>query len=119
MSGLGRVPHFDARNLNYLIADVVSAPLDLVKRALLAVRSAINPEPAAAQPGSVYFYDSAWWGDQGDTPHCTAFAMSHAMSDGPVTHPGQNPIIEPHALFAEIRAEDESQGRYYGGDGAT
>lgn len=121
-AGLGRREHFDARNLNYSIADVV--PIDPVD-ATTALAASRTQRTATASPAvepsarrSVYFYDSAWWGDQGDTPHCTAFALSHAMADGPVTHRGLNPMTDPHALYGAIQARDRAAGRVYD-DGAT
>lgn len=116
--GLGRNYHFDARNLNYLIKDVVPVPPELEKRALLAIRSSSLPE-TTPQPGYRYFWDSAWWGNQGNTSECTAYALSHAMADGPVTHPGQSPILSPDELYARIQAKDRSEGRDYGVDGGA
>lgn len=132
MAGLGRREHFDPRNLSYAIADVV--PIDPVDAttALAASRmqrtnavalgaTAPIPDTVVVTTGerrSVYFWDSAWWGDQGDTPHCTAYALSHAMADGPVTHRGLNPVAEPHGLYTAIQARDRAAGRYYD-EGAT
>jgi hypothetical protein len=121
-AGLGRVEHFDPRNLDYLISDVVQTPSGTGRALVLATRGAPGasaaPQAARVATGK-YFYDAAWWGDQGDTPHCTAFAAMHAMADGPVTHPEKKPLMEPHAFFEEIRQIDVSEGRDYGGDGAT
>jgi hypothetical protein len=117
--GLGRVEHFDARNLNYLISDVATPKPDDVKRALLSIRSGKLPEASAPQPGRKYYWDAGWWGDQGQTSSCTAFALAHSMADGPVTHPGQNPIMDPMELYRAIQAEDIRNGRNYGFDGGA
>jgi hypothetical protein len=125
IGGLGRTPHFDPRNLKYLIADVVSVTDDERKASIVAARARTVPadaqRAAGVAPGAVtsrYFYDAAWWGDQGDSPACTAFALTHAMADGPVTHRGQNPIETPETVYAGIQAVDRAEGRYYS-EGAT
>jgi hypothetical protein len=113
--GLGRVASFDPQNLNYMITDVVPPHSEDVRRALGASRGA----PAApVEWSSVYFWDSAWWGDQGETPMCTAYALSHTMADGPVTHPKHNPLVDPATLYEAIVARDRAAGRVYDG-GAT
>jgi hypothetical protein len=120
--GLGRLEHFDPRNLNYAIADVVPIHAEDAAAALTASRTqrvaGVSSSPAGTERQTQYFYDSAWWGDQGDTPHCTAYALSHAMADGPVTHRGQNPMAEPHGLYTAIQLRDRMAGRYYT-EGAT
>jgi hypothetical protein len=123
--GLGRREHFDVRNLAYQITDVVPIVAADATAALAASRVQRlleTPGPIPAVPTSerhsVYFWDSAWWGDQGDTPHCTAFALSHAMADGPVTHRRQNPMMDPHALYTAIQTRDRASGRFYD-EGAT
>ncbi len=113
--GLGRVRSFDPANLDYLITDVVPAHAADVRHAMAASRGTPPPSPERA---STYFYDSAWWGDQGQTSMCTAFALSHAMADGPVTHPRQNPMMDPATLYAAIVGRDRAAGRNYDG-GAT
>jgi hypothetical protein len=135
--GLGRHPHFDPRNLDYLISDRVADP-NAKKVALLASRRAqtapqeqvpaskyppsvlpLATPTAAGTPTSKYFWDAAWWGNQGSTLHCTAFASMHLMSDGPVTHPKHNPMEDPHVFFKEIEQIDLKEGRNFNGDGAT
>jgi hypothetical protein len=122
--GLGRKEHFDPKNLDYLISDVVPLRDEDRKIALLAARAPVAGGPV--KPLSVprgpatskYHWDAAWWGDQGDTPRCTAFALLHAMADGPVTHRGQNPAADPQEVYEAIVAQDRSEGRVYSG-GAT
>ena len=46
---------------------------------------------ALAKTGSTtrqyrYWWDSAWWGDQGATSRCVAYSWMHWVEDGPVTH---------------------------------
>lgn len=124
--GLGREEHFDPNNLNYLITDVVPVSAEERKLVLLAARA---PETAGTQRGFAfaspagtlthkYHWDAAWWENQLTTPECTGAALIHAMADGPVTHRGQNPIADRHALYLEIQAVDRAEGRYYG-EGAT
>jgi hypothetical protein len=132
IGGLGGFRHFDPGNLSHLIADRVQGEGNEKRQAVAAARGPLGIVPAdekvvgetmgagpLVQRTSKYWWDSAWWGDQGNTSHCTAFAAMHAMADGPVTHPGQNPLVEPHAFFEEIRKVDLREGRDFGGDGAT
>lgn len=118
MEGLGRVHFFDPQNLNYLIRDIIAPNEELVKQALLTSRTKGTAPLSVNRTDKKYFWDSAWWGDQGPTPSCTAFALSHAMADGPVTHPGQNPLEDPMFLYAEIQAQDRLEGRNFS-EGAT
>jgi hypothetical protein len=120
--GLGRVEHFESGNLAYLISDRV-ADSSAKKVALLASRGKVptadNPNAAVpAMPVSKYHYDSAWWGNQHDTPQCTEFCGLHLMADGPVTHPRQNPLVPSPTLYHEIQAIDRAEGRVYD-EGAT
>jgi hypothetical protein len=126
--GLGRREHFDVRNLAYQITDVVPiAPADATAalaasrvQRLLETPGPIPAVPMAqnAERQSVYFWDSAWWGDQLRTSRCTCFALLHAMADGPVTHRGANPLADPDELYGAIQARDRAAGRFYD-DGAT
>lgn len=39
--------------------------------------------PKAANITEKYWYDDAYWGDQGSTPQCVAYAWTHWLNDGP------------------------------------
>lgn len=45
-----------------------------------------------------YWWDSAWWGDQGPYPHCVAYSWMHWLEDGPVTHFYKNRDFDPAYL---------------------
>lgn len=147
MSGLGRIAHFDPRNLDHLIADNIADPtahhaaimatrmplvFETAKAPELSARAIIGAPVASAGPATdpgvnwraaanrnvIFYYEDAWRGNQGDTPRCTAYSSVTAAADGPITHPGQNPIVDPDVLYEEIVAIDRSEGRYFD-DGAT
>lgn len=138
-SRLGRIPSFDQRNLKFLIADYVVGnepptgksevetfdihdPSLIKKLAILTSRGwsveQLQGESVVSISAQVkYFWDSAWWGDQGDTSECTAYAAMHAMADGSVTHK-TNPLVEPGQFYNEIVSIDRQENRYYT-EGAT
>jgi hypothetical protein len=66
-----------------------------------------------------YWNAEGWWGDQGWAPQCVAYAWTHWVEDGPVTHPetkpGENPAIDPEALYHEAQKVDEWPGEDYDG----
>lgn len=126
-AGLGRVEHFDPHNLDWLISDVVTPPEGTGVALVAATRggSATEAAPHLRYRGvgeeiasAKYHYDSAWWGNQGDTPKCTSFGLLHAMADGPVTHREKVPLEDPDVLYNEIVSIDRSEGRVYS-EGAT
>lgn len=119
--GLGGFRTFDPRNLDYLIDDVVHVSGATQRAAVMAARAGgalLEREGAAGgTPVGKYHHAEAWWGDQGDTPMCTAYALLHAMADGPVTH-RQAPLANPAELYAAIQQQDRQAGRYFS-EGAT
>ncbi len=64
---------------------------------------------------SRYWDQDGWWGDQGDTPQCVAYALVHWLEDGPIYQPGPGPIIVPQVLYDEARDNDEWPGSDYPG----
>lgn len=62
-----------------------------------------------------YWGASGWWGDQGNTSRCVAFAWLHWLEDGPVTQPGPGPILDPNWLYKEAQRNDEFPGEDYDG----
>ena len=73
----------------------------------------------ALERGFRYWWASGWWGDQGYTPQCVAYAWLHAMEDGPVTHapraPGAGPVMDAHQLYRDAQDVDEWPGNNYQG----
>lgn len=92
--GLGRVPsEFDIRDREYPIARA------------LAMTSALEDERDPYRK----WYSDVWTGDQGATSRCTAFAMLHALHDGPFTHRpyyGEQPMLDPTALYRRAQCLD-------------
>lgn len=94
----GRVPHPDARDRDYPIRSLVEAA----------------PPPTAS---SRHWNANGWWGDQGATSMCVAYSWLHWLEDGPITHRGPAPLINPAEVYDEARKIDEIPGEAY--DGTT
>ncbi len=62
-----------------------------------------------------FWFPGGWWGDQGSTPQCVAYAWTHWLEDGPITQPGPGPIIQPQLLYDECQILDEWPGEDYEG----
>lgn len=96
--GLGRRPAPDPRDQGYQLRTLLAAPL-------------------AEAPAKLFRYwnQMGWWGDQGPTSQCVAFAWAHYLEDGPVTQPGKGPILAPASIYAEAQKVDEWPGEGYDG----
>lgn len=92
--GLGRIHLPDARDHAYLIADVL-------------------PRARSLRPWR-YWWDNGWWGDQGETPQCVAYAWEHWLDDGPVLHP-KRPVFDPALIYQLAQENDETPGVNYEG----
>lgn len=91
--GLGRLPAADPRDARFQMARVLP-PREGVGRRYR------------------YWNPSGWWGDQGHTPQCVAYAWLHWLEDGPVTHKetphgGRFSLIEPRDLYCRAQSVDE------------
>lgn len=62
-----------------------------------------------------YWNANGWWGDQGNLPHCVAYAWTHWLEDGPVTHPGPVPMVDPTEMYHLFQQNDEWEGEDYDG----
>lgn len=62
-----------------------------------------------------YWNANGWWGDQGNTSQCVAYAWTHWLEDGPVVQPGIPPIVSPPDLYKEAQLIDEWPGEDYDG----
>lgn len=91
--GLGRRFAIDVRDLDHRVRQV-SAPLPKAYR---------------------YWNANGWWGDQGSTPQCVAYAWTHWLEDGPITQPGTTPVVVPGQLYAAAQKVDEWEGEAYDG----
>lgn len=94
--GLGRNPSKDEEDRKYLIQPLL-AKIDVPVRT------------------SRYWNANGWWGNQYATPHCVGYSWTHWIEDGPVTHKGQAPIINPESVYREAQLVDEWAGEQYDG----
>lgn len=98
--GLGRVFAPDSRDASYPVSTLLS----------------LIPEESAPTPRTYrYWFANGWWGDQGQTPQCVAYAWTHWLEDGPVSQPNPPPIILPSTLYDEAQKVDEWPGENYDG----
>lgn len=94
--GLGRVIATDIRDKNFLIKEAVKV--------------------APSKYTSRYWPPSEeWWGDQGETSRCVGYSWAHWIQDGPVTHVGAAPIVDPTQLYINAQKIDEWPGENYDG----
>jgi hypothetical protein len=79
------------------------------------MRALMEAEPVVFDPPYKYHNDNGWWGDQGRTSRCVAFAGLHFLEDGPVGQRGPAPILDPDFLYHEAQKVDEWPGEEYEG----
>jgi hypothetical protein len=92
---LGRVYIPDARDKNFLIS---------------------NKFPTQATSITSKYWDAnIWWGNQGSTPQCVGYAWAHWIADGPITHKGVQPPVNPTTIYREAQKVDEWVGENYAG----
>ena len=92
---LGRVYIPDARDKNFLIS---------------------NKFPTQATSITSKYWDAnIWWGNQGSTPQCVGYAWAHWIADGPITHSGIQPPVNPTTIYREAQKVDEWPGERYDG----
>ena len=115
--GLGRHPAEDERDEQYLLQPR-ERPEDVSSRPGRA-----DPPGAVGSTGNGrkyrYWWPSGWWGDQGTTPQCVAFAWVHFLEDGPVTHApferGEGPVAPCEEVYSEAQERDVWPGTDYAG----
>ena len=96
---LTREQKIDERDKNYLIENYFS-----------------DSHPLMATPLTSRFWDdNGWWGNQGNTPQCVAYAWAHWLEDGPVNQSGTPPIIQPKLIYENAQKLDEWVGENYAG----
>lgn len=110
---LGRVHIIDERDKNYPLSSAL-------------------PPARVAGLGHRYWWDSAWWGDQGQFPHCVAYSWMHFIEDGPTTHfyetrdfdpsylnesraDKHQPLFNPVTIYNEAQKIDAWPGEDYAG----
>ncbi len=80
------------------------------------ITKSITPTPTSSGlPPFKYWGDEEWWGNQGNTPQCVGYAWAHWIEDGPITHSGATPIINPSLIYSEAQKIDEWPGENYDG----
>lgn len=62
-----------------------------------------------------YWWANGWWGDQGPTPRCVAFAWLHKVADGPRTtrltpSVDTTPAMDPRGLYCTAQTLDPWDG---------
>lgn len=67
-----------------------------------------------------YHYANGWWGNQGNYPHCVAYAWLHWLEDGPITQPitpHGHPVsvLPPLPFYNRCQENDEWPGTNYDG----
>jgi hypothetical protein len=72
-------------------------------------------ETRATHRGARYWHANGWWGDQGATSQCVGYGWAHWLEDGPVTHGGPSPIVQPLKIYTEAKQVDEWPGEDYAG----
>lgn len=97
----GRLPARDGRDLAFPAAPILQA------------------QPQRSFNDFQYWWPTGWWGNQGYTPQCVAYAWLHFIEDGPITFapraPGANPVENPKELYDECQLHDEWPGQDYDG----
>lgn len=61
------------------------------------------------------WWSDGWWGDQGISPHCCAYAWLHVIEDGPVIQDRlpnyRSPIIKPEKFYNQCKLIDGLPGK--------
>lgn len=96
MPGLGRRYSPDSRDKDFSVL----RPLSL-----------LAPTPRKWR----YWSAREWYGDQGTTSQCVAYAWIHWLEDGPILQEGPVPIINPAILYTDAQRVDEWPGEDYDG----
>lgn len=69
------------------------------------------PMPGARAAAAVRlqqrYWGSSWWGDQGATSQCVAYAWSHYLTDGPVVQLPPRPPQPPQVVYDAAQLIDE------------
>jgi hypothetical protein len=97
MPGLGRIEAPDERDREYPMSRVIE-----------------TPPPSRRWR---YWWKRGWWGDQGNTPQCVAYAWLHWVADGPDTSRTLRqrqgvpaPYIDPRTLYCRAQQLDPWPG---------
>lgn len=105
---LGRIRIEDSRDQLY--------PMKMV---LPDTHAAGSPGEEAIRRGWRYWHSNSWWGNQGRTPQCVAYAWGHWGEDGPRTREpfprGEGPFYPMANLYDQAQERDRWPGEAYDG----
>lgn len=93
---LGRLPSKDPRDNNF------------------PMKAVLEPKLAAGVEYK-YWWTGGWWGNQGNTPQCVAYAWLHWAEDGPITQDKKAAKLTPKQLYDRCQQIDEWPGTAYEG----
>lgn len=93
--GLGRLPAVDARDRDH--------PMQLAAA------------PTEALPLYHYWYDGAYYGDQGNTPMCVEYGWGHFCTDSPIVDTATGPPWQTGEVYHAAQLVDEFPGEDYEG----
>lgn len=103
--GFGRMFFEDPRDNNFILTS--------------SGVNALSPIPLGntnSRPLFKNWDDEQWWGDQGLTSECVAYAWIHWLEDGPTYQkPIPNPILNPNTVYKQAQLVDEWPGENYNG----
>lgn len=100
--GLGRVEKPDERDKNFPVSTVLTETKerpDIPRR---------------------FWWADGWWGNQGNTPHCVAYAWMHYLEDGPVVQDAMEedrpkPFFDTTEFYNLCQKHDRWDGEDYAG----
>lgn len=129
--GLGRVPADDPGDGNYQLGDLVdiafggyeepsfksdfAPPKSIDSQHKLAMAIGAGSFFSGQPPVHRYWWSNGYWGNQGDTSQCVAYSWAHWLEDGPVTHVGPVPLVQPARIYEQAQDMDEWPGHFYEG----
>lgn len=103
LHALGRIEVLDERDKNFPVATVLAETKDT-----------LPPIPRR------FWWADGWWGNQGQAPHCVAYAWMHYLEDGPViqdslTESRSKPFYNPKQFYDLCQKNDQWDGEAYDG----
>jgi hypothetical protein len=101
---LGRIEVIDDRDANYPVSTMLAESNGSAPRKPFDKRS---------------WWGDGWWGNQGSTPHCVAYAWQHFLEDGPIIQDGfereSKPYYNTTDFYNVCQRNDQWAGELYDG----
>lgn len=91
----------------------MSRPYGLGRIYIEDQRDALYPYPfttALTAHMSKFWWSDGWWGNQGQDPHCVAYAWAHILADGPHLKSVFTTTIDTEKLYCEAKKRDPWPG---------